>query len=97
MRIRDWSSDVCSSDLHLLLEVPQEPAATAGEVDQQAERERDGEGPHRAGQDADVRTELAFDHLEEATAAVVVGDPAHEPAEVRAKIGRASCRERVCP
>src|SRR3546814_3050383 len=65
MRISDWSSDVCSSDL--AKPSPTSPAATRSS----------GLGPF--GSSGMPMSSLAL------------------PVETRGQIGRASCRERVCP
>src|SRR3546814_13668592 len=85
MRISDWSSDVCSSDLQRR----PRPVAVAGQParpDRTAQRR--GEGLGDGDQSVDGRMDV-----------VVV--PAERGAErvggVRHQIGRASCRERVCP
>src|SRR3546814_4525800 len=71
MRISDWSSDVCSSDLSALL-VP----------------------------DAAVRTDQARKQLfvvaKDGTVAARPVETGPLVAGLRVKIGRASCRERVC-
>src|SRR3546814_20877980 len=83
MRISDWSSDVCSSDLigheaqqHLRRGL----AADAAIDDALAEQRRVGGLPHFGDRIADEHQFLR-DALERA---------------VRVEIGRASCRERVC-
>src|SRR3546814_1251936 len=98
LRISDWSSDVCSSDLVVILQVEeQRPRAshgthalgTLGVVELHAELDAAG---------------LRADPLGEADGdAEVGGVDADEDAVLRfdvvarhAEIGRASCRERVC-
>src|SRR3546814_10524254 len=73
MRISDWSSDVCSSDLWL------------------AEQ-------RRVGFFADAILMTAFADLETAIQALRAGavDFVLKPFRSNQKIGRASCRERVC-
>src|SRR3546814_9825886 len=79
MRISDWSSDVCSSDLPLV-----EPAREG----------REGQGD-RAGKVLDGTFRRARGNAHP-------GDDQSDPrpfverAERPGKIGRASCRERVC-
>src|SRR3546814_4794446 len=80
MRISDWSSDVCSSDLvvehrlHLVL------AVVKGAFEGDIEDVRRQHGGH-----------LAALHLGDATHGVQ-----HEDVDLLVEIGRASCRERVC-
>src|SRR3546814_5758264 len=87
MRISDWSSDVCSSDL------PGDPLFLAGEDRPVARRFRRGIGL-RCFQ----RRELLFDRE-----LLFVGQVAIDHAEadlrdraIALETGRASCRERVC-
>src|SRR3546814_5273371 len=80
MRISDWSSDVCSSDLQGL----RRAEARRGDVERlQHVQDLDGVDAAGAGR-------RRADHLDAAIAA------AHRLALDQAKIGRASCRERVC-
>src|SRR3546814_5245120 len=94
MRISDWSSDVCSSDLHLLGPVL-DGFAGEGEVCL-FERSRGGgqlvEGDTVfGGEVADPRGGQAMD-VQRLGAR---GDDLHAPS-CEGEIGRASCRERVC-
>src|SRR3546814_8217513 len=79
MRISDWSSDVCSSDLHhrqsQLLDHPDDGGAEAAA--------RSGED--QAGRGGDLTVDLGR------------RQGRHGRAVQSDKIGRASCRERVCP
>src|SRR3546814_9501061 len=80
MRISDWSSDVCSSDLVVGRDLRNRAAGETHDDDapfvvDAAERLREGVAAHRIEHDVD-----AADQLLDAVA-----------------IGRASCRERVCP
>src|SRR3546814_19007185 len=97
MRISDWSSDVCSSDLELGFLLQQES--------QDDQTVAQGAGDDRSGQPA----ELIGNHVvpsDAALLAIVFGIGAgmygarrsDKPHSVRAghQIGRASCRERVC-
>src|SRR3546814_14771731 len=108
MRISDWSSDVCSSDLRHQLHHP----ARAGVADRGAvelaflPRDRVDEGPvafvargdahRREARDLDrveaVRLRAAADHHAQVGAADLLGEL---PREYMVEIGRASCRERV--
>src|SRR3546814_3727450 len=81
MRISDWSSDVCSSDLHALQVVEHVVGPDVGEDLADAGKEDDVEGavlhlgPQCRGE-VELRVEHGLQHFP--------------------KIGRASCRERVC-
>src|SRR3546814_7197146 len=81
MRISDWSSDVCSSDLQA--DVGAE-LGRLGAIDLQF--------PFDAG---DLRAVLDVD--EAAHLPHGLGDAQGDGLDQRWKIGRASCRERVCP
>src|SRR3546814_11516427 len=83
MRISDWSSDVCSSDLGLSTEWDGEPFA----ADQLACGE-----PVRL-----MAHEVAWGRLEALEAFCVThGLPFARWSGAYAEIGRASCRDRVC-
>src|SRR3546814_3869450 len=94
MRISDWSSDVCSSDLIVIL---------AQEVGEIADEVAVGEAPARdVAEEADaVRLDARLpDQLDTAEQQHVVDRgkqifPLHQ--RQIGEIGRASCRERVCP
>src|SRR3546814_16179583 len=96
MRISDWSSDVCSSDLQLpdMLEDPPHARAASGRIT------RDDEllGRVRAAFAVDPQALLDLQRafggadLPERPAA-----HAQQRAQLVGTIGRASCRERVCP
>src|SRR3546814_8153848 len=96
MRIRDWSSDVCASDLALVIDIfgaEYEMAPAPGE--RRAERDvhpiaRSVATGRDAGMGTDRETlqilfEQDVDHA---------SDGARPPGR---EIGRASCRESVCP
>src|SRR3546814_20713283 len=100
MRISGWSSDVCSSDLvdieqHALRALEQDALAPRPRIIQ---RQPDGqrELKHELGDLAQVRLQpCAIDGaLAEAGAEGI--EMSAEPVDLRAAIGRASCRERVC-
>src|SRR3546814_1730912 len=81
MRISDWSSDVCSSDLRIF--GPWQQADTASS---HCFQQRGGNGPW-------------FGSIIRPAAQSHRADPAFAPGRDSArgwKIGRASCRERVC-
>src|SRR3546814_17830341 len=96
MRISDWSSDVCSSDLRVVEHPAQRvacgPLAHPGEQPVVAHV---GQALLEVGHAAQVHggVEHAFDRTVDVflVARRVGGLLAQEP------IGRASCRERVCP
>src|SRR3546814_2580105 len=94
MRISDWSSDVCSSDLivaggtdtHLML-VDLRPKALTGDVAEKA-LERAGLTCNKNG--------IPFDpEKPTVTSGIRLGTPAGTTRGF-GQIGRASCRERVC-
>src|SRR3546814_9920702 len=78
MRISDWSSDVCSSDLFGHAQQHAAVAVSAAVVHRQCG------GQYYEVED--VRRSIAAQHREHL----------HERAAAVGKIGRASCRERVC-
>src|SRR3546814_10831489 len=97
MRIRDWSSDVCSSDLAGELDLGQplgggDVAVQAGgdEAGGEAVLEREGLAVH-AHRDQRIPVEGGLD----GEAAGVAVDGAAD--ELVGEIGRESWRERVCP
>src|SRR3546814_2802572 len=84
MRISDWSSDVCSSDLPSF-------AAIANPADVTAESIRDQSMYQECVQSFAADAQFA--------SVIVLMPSAHGAAAVsraEAQIGRASCRERVC-
>src|SRR3546814_13179556 len=110
MRISDWSSDVCSSDLHAAVDLDRlvgDPRQHLGRIElgrsdlavgRQALVEAPGarEGQPVGGVDLRYHVgELEGDTLEAADllAELLALGGVGEPVE----IGRASCRERVCP
>src|SRR3546814_4509892 len=87
MRISDWSSDVCSSDLTgRILEVPTGPEMLGRVVNALGEP-IDGKGPIDAKTSAPVET---------IAPGVIWRQSVSQPVQTGYKIGRASCRERVC-
>src|SRR3546814_1691186 len=85
MRISDWSSDVCSSDL--------DSDENAAASDAQAARRRDyGRWPW-ASQWCRTRTPPKADDRRQHARS---GSPRATPRRAQAEIGSASCRERVC-
>src|SRR3546814_7661294 len=89
MRISDWSSDVCSSDLAALEPVVGEHG---GHRDDEAERGHDQRLTDRTGDRVDRRLAGRTDLDERA----IDADNRTKQADERREIGRASCRERVC-
>src|SRR3546814_18509763 len=98
MRISDWSSDVCSSDLHRRMIDAEHGEAVEGDVldeDLEAAMQR-----FLAAVELHVLGVDVGDHgdgggqLHEAAVALVRLD--HHPVAGAEEIGRASCRERVC-
>src|SRR3546814_18221797 len=85
MRISDWSSDVCSSDLHLFAKLPLEIAVARR---QQPRPRRRALG--RGGQARIAKGDVEGQHRR------IVGGQRTGGAEGHVEIGRASCRERVC-
>src|SRR3546814_14885661 len=82
MRISDWSSDVCSSDLQM---------AVAAEIDVKLQRaDADGQRGGEGGQGV-FRRQAAG-----AAMAFKIEGMGCRAGQHRGKIGRASCRERVC-
>src|SRR3546814_19753922 len=96
MRISDWSSDVCSSDLHIMgrrAAAGPHPYVRQAEADQFAEHLADfgrgGEVARRAHRVAGAVIMLVrLRHI--------MGDGDGAARLDLAAIGRASCRERVC-
>src|SRR3546814_17968280 len=99
MRISDWSSDVCSSDLirgpldpvHHLLDGLSNTEQFVEIVAEHLDRDIG----------ADARKQLVEPHLDGLGELVVVArnglrSRMHLSNQIRAEIGRASCRERVC-
>src|SRR3546814_19576039 len=88
MRISDWSSDVCSSDLPFLEVVVEAVLRLAGLQVEETKHQRTGEA-HQRGREGNAHAaermfQPALPLLEQAVDVVA------------AEIGRASCRERVC-
>src|SRR3546814_11423229 len=90
MRISDWSSDVCSSDLETEADQP----ALAGEnLHRQLTAIFASHRPLHALDDRRAQAAIILELL----GAVLNGDPRFPADElVVGEIGRASCRERVC-
>src|SRR3546814_19746788 len=90
MRISDWSSDVCSSDLderrnilHLSMSATDKHSTALHEVQHAIQKIEDmGRG---GDPDPDLRR-MSADHLQDPLRNVIECD----------KLGRAACRERVC-
>src|SRR3546814_20978335 len=86
MRISDWSSDVCSSDLLMAWSLPWSRKPDASPVDA-ADTTDDAWARHV--------TALAAQGVAEPGSAL--GGARRRPAPQRHQIGRASCRARECP
>src|SRR3546814_3286755 len=85
MRISDWSSDVCSSDLH-------DSGTTKPQI---LIRQVDGQIQRREMMANAYAPLVACDRHRIAESSVM-GRASQNFVYVRDKIGRASCRERVC-
>src|SRR3546814_6073193 len=84
MRISDWSSDVCSSDL--MVGKRQDPATGQGDGNPAWAGDQDKALGDRIGAFRHVRS-FAIDAVHKGTSPFI---------GAREQIGRASCRERVC-
>src|SRR3546814_19915475 len=99
MRISDWSSDVCSSDLPAT-PAPATPApavAIAAPSDSGAIRVRAGEHPGFSRLVFDWPQSVPYQITRDGTDALVTFSQAARLDIAAVEIGRASCRERVCP
>src|SRR3546814_13025293 len=106
MLISDWSSDVCSSDLPLLIDQarcaqPQEVHALARRLVQALRGKRKGGGVESLIQEFSLSSQEGVALMCLAEALLRIPDRATRDALIRDKIshgeiGRASCRERVC-
>src|SRR3546814_12660669 len=100
MRISDWSSDVCSSDLGALADAELRQGKGAGAVRADAEAAALLRVEHHVGVVEEMLRDGDLGPLQvQAQAEVVgllhrVGIPQRRAR--RSEIGRASCRERVC-
>src|SRR3546814_3123805 len=103
MRISDWSSDVCSSDLLLAVHHPFVAVMFGSGLDAREVRARAGFGeqlaPDLAGDDPGQEAELLLRGAvgDDGRSGQVLGDAARgwgHPG-IAAEIGRAACRERV--
>src|SRR3546814_7311038 len=94
MRISDWSSDVCSSDLGIQARHSEDSASPGGSTRLLLLAE---EEPHPARH---LLRRSRATHLGRPPADERAGAPEyrarHRPHPVDGEIGRASCRERVC-
>src|SRR3546814_11486150 len=95
LRISDWSSDVCSSDLEPVAQQRVRRVARQGDRIGALERERRLRRRRQrlcavAALELRQRTVFGQDHI-----GLGHAQPLQRPAE-RVEIGRASCRERVC-
>src|SRR3546814_6931551 len=88
MRISDWSSDVCSSDLGSHLLRRDEMIAMAAAIDRRVTMVGMLQPHHRRHHELGAET-----LCEPAQRAYAQADPQRR----HAQLGRASCRDRVCP
>src|SRR3546814_19251326 len=104
MRISDWSSDVCSSDLGSLRQILGNATLSAVLSQERTEilrdlRESVDEETRRFGialVDVRIRRADLPDETRESVYNRMRSEREREAAEFRAQIGRASCRGRVC-
>src|SRR3546814_12540351 len=93
MRISDWSSDVCSSDLAAQIAAPGYAGGDGGFQTALGGR-RAADLPHQAAKGDDRIDDGLADRFGALAGAVLIGLLPH--GEIGAEIGRASCRDRVC-
>src|SRR3546814_15100128 len=104
MRISDWSSDVCSSDLYLIVHAdpaqPQAYAEAQRRLDALVYRLRQGGASYPqltqsiALDEGDFKSSFTKEEFE---AMVERAKEYIRAGDIFQEIGRASCRERVCP
>src|SRR3546814_11773998 len=99
MRISDWSSDVCSSDLHA--ENPERFPADLYRILKQADRSRQWALWQWPGSPVPWGASVDIFHFDRLTRHALRQGGCHEwikrAIEHVIQIGRATCRERVCP
>src|SRR3546814_13074215 len=111
MRISDWSSDVCSSDLHPRHALYQGCAAGVDALDRQLVRAPDERSACMKASLVELAVRNGFDRVDHVLLSIrsgevqagqnvfvvqgALGDPAHRRAHMRPEIGSASSRERV--
>src|SRR3546814_15009063 len=93
MRISDWSSDVCSSDLQTCRGKVHEPVAVAAAEHRRLERPAPGHPGREVGACPQDHAELRRDAAPEV---VVVLTAQRSRQDQTLEIGRASCRESGC-
>src|SRR3546814_12654050 len=105
MRISDWSSDVCSSDLRGRAWIISLDQLAHPEADEELHDEIDGQrdrDPDDVAGDGDDLAALEAEHRDDGEEQRAEGDRRDPRQEVglvpvvALEIGRASCRERVC-
>src|SRR3546814_826564 len=102
MRISDWSSDVCSSDLKLELAALDKAADHGGRMIDVSGKDRHGGLPGRLSVPAEELLSLVRVYVgmivDAVKAALAQTSPelSRDTLDDGVKIGRASCRERVC-
>src|SRR3546814_14674210 len=102
MRISDWSSDVCSSDLHKTLPLPSYVEVTALDTGRTILVRVNDRGPmvtdRLIGLSLGAAEQLGIADGVTAVRVRRTNPPAAERRLLRAgEIGRASCRDKVCP
>src|SRR3546814_11109984 len=102
MRISDWSSDVCSSDLDLCAQVRQEKDRDQEEIEEVPRPGHPDKAPAPAPPGRNLtrgpEAQQVLDREEgEQNAVQEAKGRRHLLVSPEAQIGRASCRERVCP
>src|SRR3546814_14181872 len=98
MRISDWSSDVCSSDLTRLRFAPVRDGDFAGLLAYMDEAHFLAFGVERVAGERRIVARRRVVAAESERGEMLASQPLGEGAvSLRLKIGRASCRERVCP
>src|SRR3546814_11134269 len=96
MRISDWSSDVCSSDLELARSTNDEKQSQLKRLAEFQERNaKDAPAMLERLRDAVIAHGNVFEVLMDAVRVCSLGQITQTLFEV-GEIGRASCRERVC-
>src|SRR3546814_1522122 len=100
MRISDWGSGVCSSDLYLMSQLPQERLTIAIGAQSSAQKAFDETIVFTKDRKAFAGVVFDFQNtrfvLADLKARLQVGWAHLDWAIKRHQIGRASCRERVC-
>src|SRR3546814_2688486 len=99
MRISDWSSEVCSSDLEATVAAAIEKLKADG-IDDDAVAALLGASlvaPVLTAHPTEVRRKSVLDHKNRVAELMRMRDAGLDETPAGDAIGRASCRERVCP